>query len=416
MRIQLSERTRELIMQYFVLSDPQSLGVNLSFFAQDEAALFRWFFSEIIDSTASNQKELEYQHTLVRVALLGDLSCSMGIAQHDLKQPLPPPSLSDLWKFYLIAVSGTLVAACEGFDGISTLLSVLPLPSIASLLVGLTCSALSVMVFYGFNLVQVSKNLGIKLTDAANLLDLYVAQMKAIQSIHQQISAYKLAKLTTEELEELVQIIQILEQSLGSLTTASTKFSEALNSPKMQVMKAIFSGVSGVLFFGSGFFAGQTVATSILSLLFVGMTPASWPVILFSCGIGLAAFSLYWYVEKVGLDQLVSGWFGLDEEKIDVLCNEDNLNRQRQELINLKEQIDSTADIKRELELLKQQREEQTLTKQGALALEQTSPRFANSMYSFHRSVHTLSRHPRDTGPSQDECLIDVPVQSSLCG
>ena len=88
----------------------------------------------------------------------------------------------------------------------------------------------------------------------------------------------------------------------------------------------------------------------------------------------------------------------------------------RAELINLKEQIDSTAVIKRELELLKQQREEQTLTKQGALALEQTSPRFANSMYSFHRSVHTLSRHPRDTGPSQDECLIDVPVQSSLCG
>lgn len=148
-----------------------------------------------------------------------------------------------------------------------------------------------------------------------------------------------------EELNELHLTLVMLQDRVKSLVKAGEKFDLALNSPKMDVAKTIVSGVSGILFFGGGFFAGQSVATFMLALVMTSVTPTFWPVLLFSVIVGLAAFSLYWYVQRVGVNKLVSEWFGLDEDKIEKLCGKSKMDKELKKLNNLDEKVMTTSDL-----------------------------------------------------------------------
>ena len=307
--------------------------------------------SEGIHSAAvekqKSSKEFEFLLAFLRAELLHDLLLSLDPSLKDQKNE-KKKSKSAHFKFYLLALAGTILAACEGFDSISTLLGVFSLPSIVTLIAGLAFAGLSVMVFYGFNLVQVANNLDVKLVEAPKLLDLYLQQFNEIKSLRKQINTYKLAKCSLEELKDFELLLGMLEYRLLALNASCKQFKEAVNSPKINFAKNLFGGVAGLLFFGSGFFAGQSVGAFLLGLVMVSATPTFLPVVLFSVLVGLAAFSLYWYVEKVGLQQLISGWFGLDEEKIEKLCGQGELEKQAEKLNNLKEKIIDTAELKNE--------------------------------------------------------------------
>src|SRR5690606_25009399 len=109
-----------------------------------------------------------------------------------------------------------------------------------------------------------------------------------------------------------------------------------------------------IIFFGSGFFAGQSVAVFLLSLAIAGGVSAGFvPVVLFGLAVGAAAFSLYWFIEKGELQRLISGWFGLDEEKVESLCDQEKLAEHFEELGNLKEKLESTVELRRQLNTLK---------------------------------------------------------------
>ncbi len=82
-----------------------------------------------------------------------------------IKNTPPPVTWNRQLQFTLLAAAGTLLAACEGFDGITTILSACMFPPYMVFMAGLAFAALSVVVFYGFNLVQVSKNLGVTLKE-----------------------------------------------------------------------------------------------------------------------------------------------------------------------------------------------------------------------------------------------------------
>lgn len=137
----------------------------------------------------------------------------------------------------------------------------------------------------------------------------------------------------------------MLQKRFTLLTKASNQFGMALESENMKMAKTLISGVSGILFFGGGFFAGQSVALFVSGLLVNSLTPAFWPVILFSVIVGLAAFSIYWYVERPGLDKLVSSWFGLNEENIQKLCDKISINKEIHKLESLKRKIISAARL-----------------------------------------------------------------------
>lgn len=54
----------------------------------------------------------------------------------------------------------------------------------------------------------------------------------------------------------------------------------------------------------------------------------------------MAAFSVYWFVERPGIENLISRWKGLDKEKINALCKSKIVDRETEKLENLLKTID----------------------------------------------------------------------------
>lgn len=351
LRVQLSLRSQELIQQYQEASFCIFLQKNDLITSVDIHTLVLWLSQELENQWEQTQKtkeELEFLLASLRAELLKDLNLALN-SRNCKQREKEIPHWSAKVKFILLAIAGMLVAGCEGFDSMTTLLSFFSLPAVMTLLAGLGFAALSIIVFYGFNLVQVSMNLGIKLSDAPKLLDVYLSQQEEIKAIRRELECRLIGERSLIELAEIQNLVEMLNKRFDSLVKASKQFDEAVNSRKILIAKHIFSGLAGLLFFASGFFSGQSVALFIFGMIISSITPASWPVIVFSLLIGLASFSLYWYVERVGLNQLISGWFGLDEEKIELLCDESQLIKEEEKLTHLKERTLSLIGLKQKL-------------------------------------------------------------------
>ena len=400
-KVNLSNRSQELIGEYLKVCGPRHN--NLSNFQSpvDEALLISWLCDEVTtppNHAIKSEQGMEFILASLRAELMHDLLVSMVGDNPPEEQTTENVSGNVKLKFGLLAFAGILLAGCEGFDSITTMLGILSLPSLVILIVGLGFSILSIVVFYSYDLVQVSKNLGVSLIDAPKLLDVYLKQMDEIQALREKIETYKLAELSTEELTQLERMIIMLQKRFKGLTEASLQFNNAVKSNKVQVAKTIISSMAGFLFFGSGFFAGQSVAMFIAGLFIPVVLPTFWPVILFSFIVGLAALSLYWYVEEVGLKKLVSGLFGLDEDKIDILCNQNTLEKEEVKLENLKEKVISTAKLTSHLTKLqhqlngakKEEREpvEYSASKDDELSTFKTSA----NIYSFHLKPEVQKR------------------------
>ncbi|MCW8445012.1 hypothetical protein OQJ05_13255 [Fluoribacter gormanii] len=347
MNIQISLRSQKLIKKYLLESHVHSHELSSITTSADLAALISWLNKEQKYPKKSKKKQQKIEFILVslRTALLHDLFLSMKGDEIKLPKEEEHNTPIDKIKFTVLTMAGILVAACQGFDGIVTMLSIFNLSSSMILVAGFAFSFLSVIVFCGFDLVKVSKALGVKLSDAYKLLDAYLLQLQMIKSIRKKINEYYLSDLSQDNLKQLECIISMLQKRFTLLTKASNQFGMALESENMKMAKTLISGVSGILFFGGGFFAGQSVALFVSGLLVNSLTPAFWPVILFSVIVGLAAFSIYWYVERPGLDKLVSSWFGLNEENIQKLCDKILINKEIHKLESLKRKIISAARL-----------------------------------------------------------------------
>ncbi|MBL7481795.1 hypothetical protein [Legionella bononiensis] len=393
-QVELSENSQNLMKEFIASYGPEAVSPEHLVSPVEAVQLIRWLADEInIPETISksNKEKIDFILASLRAELLKDLLAAMPGTNSYVKKMDPPASSSNQNKFILLAIAGTLLAACEGFDSIASLMSVLSFPSIAILAVGVVFSALSIVVFYGFDLVQVSQNLGVKLRDAPKLLDIYLSQMDEIKAIRRTIESYNLAQLTSQELETYELTISMLQTRLKAVAQASKQFEKALNSENMKVAETVVSWVAGLLFFGSGYFAGQSVAVFVLSLFMTAVTPAFFPIVLFGIGIGLAAFCLYWNVERVGVKKLISTWFGLDEENIEKLCDSENLANQERKLENLQKHVSSTKALITEVSELQQNRSSSALKEtckpeESSSAKEGKSPviKTSNNIYSFH--------------------------------
>lgn len=402
--IQISNRSQELINNYIEACYPHQSQLQADDNSIDLELLLSWLNDEITPyakKAKKSKQEIEFIFTKLRAELLRDLFNFMPDTRklHTKKEEKTATPWNKL-KFILLAISGTIFAACEGFDSITTMMGVLSLPSWAILLVGLAFSVLSVVVFYGFELVQVSQNLGVNLRDAPKLLDVYLLQLEEIKSIRRKINTYSLAGKSSEELAQLKSTIEMLQCRFKALTESSKQFKLALDSNSMQTAKYIFSGVAGLLFFGSGFFAGQSVGVFMLGLIIAAATPAAWPVVIFSLLVGASAFSLYWYVERVGLQKLISGWFGLNEDKIEQLCDQDKLTKEAEKLENLKEKIIDTSKLTIKLSNLEHELHgaeivvHQELIDKADLNSKQTEKFKTSSLYSFFIAPSEAVNHP----------------------
>lgn len=411
-KVELSKRSQELIAEYLSLGPLNSLTHFQS--PIDSLQLISWLHEEVtspLHSDLRSKQQTEFILASLQAELLRDLLASMKDDNSPYKKIEENISWTIKLKFALLALAGTLFAGCEGFDGVTTMLGILSLSSLIILVAGLAFSILSIVVFYSYELVQISKTLGVSIVDAPKLLDIYLLQLNEIKGIRRTIETYKLAERSTEELVQLEGTIVMLQKRFKALVDVSTQFEKALNSNKMQAAKIIVSSMVGLLFFGSGFFAGQSVALFISALFIPVVLPTFWPVILFSAIVGFAALSLYWYVEQPEVKKLVSGWFGLDEDNIDKLCNKNKLDVEEKKLENLKNKVTSTAKLTNRLIKLQQelngvdegvseQIEIQTAKEQQPLTLKTST-----NIYSFHPKPVT-PRDPHLDTPDFENVLV----------
>ncbi|MDI1352339.1 MAG: hypothetical protein PSV35_06160, partial [bacterium] len=354
-----------------------------------------WLNAELITS-AHESKKIQQEQTFLFASLQAELlhDFFVFIQQNSPVTPCLKPLVpkSNKTQFALLAAAGTVFAACEGFDSISTLMGTFSLPSLPIFLTSIGFSALSIVIFYSLDLVHLSQHLGVKFRDAPQLLDLYLLQMNELKAIRRHIETFNLSVLTTEELYELEKTLNMVHKRFHSLVTVSEQFSSALNSKGMTIAKNLFSAISGMLFFASGFCAGQTASVFILSLFIAGVTPLFWPVILCSVVVGLAAFSLYWNMERGSFKKIVSGWFGLDEEKLGKLCDQDILDKEAVKITHLKEKIISTSLLTARIEQLQQYvstnaQDNTSLSIKAAKNI--TNPRLSTNIYRFHAKPST---------------------------
>lgn len=349
-KVQLSKRSQDLINECSDACHPYLPEFLTNESSVELAFLIAMLNQELVLPSIrlkKSKRKIEFLLASLRAELLRDLLKSMQNGTVDNNKEEENASTYNKIKLVLIAISGTVLAACEGFDSITTIMGILSVPSWTILLAGLAFALLAVVVFYGFDLVQVSKNLSVKLRDTPKLLDVYLSQVNEIKLIRRKINTYILTELTSDELGQIHQTILMLQKRFSILAASGTQFEQALNSNKMKVAKLIFSGAAGLLFFGGGFFAGQSVAIFILGFFLASVTSAFWPVVLFSFVVGVSSFGLYWYVERVGLTKLISGWFGLDEDKIELLCDQSKITKEVEKLDNLKDKVMSAAKYTR---------------------------------------------------------------------
>lgn len=345
-KIELSMRSQELLKHYLKLNPLTASGLMdepLSLSLEELMA----FLSE--EEPVSASQDSPKKHLLARAQLQAELMNDLYTALNrctvpDSESKKPASSWKSYIKYLMLACAGLLVAGAEGFDGITTILGILPFPSILIFIAGLGFSLLSMVVFYSCDLAQISNSFGVSRKDASQLLDVYMMQLNTIKDIRKIMNTYLWSGYSKEELIPVQKIIQILKRRVRILAEESETFNKALNHTGVESVKFFVSAMVGLLFFGSGFFAGQSVALFIGSLFVSALLPTFWPVLLFSTLVGLAALSLYWYVELASIKKLVSSWFGLDEDKIEQLTAHENIVKEEKKLEHIQNRISETLE------------------------------------------------------------------------
>lgn len=225
--------------------------------------LIAWLSTDPIRSfgKSKNSQKIEIILVSLQTALLRDLSLSMqGEYEKVERKGNNDSSRMSKIKFLFLTSAGILVTACQGFDGVVTMLSVFAMSPSILLGIGFAFILLSVIVFFGVDLVKVSNALGVKLSEY-KLLDAYLLQLQRIKVIRKKINDYTLVAMSQEDLQQLELVLSMLHKRLKFLAVASKQFEEALNNKNVQMIKTVISGVSALFFFWRWFFC-RTVSCS----------------------------------------------------------------------------------------------------------------------------------------------------------
>lgn len=273
------------------------------------------------------------------VAFLADLNSHLP-AESEEESEKKKISWASRLKFGLLLIAGTIYFGCEGFDGVTTLLGSFSIPSIAILAVGLSFSILSIIVFYAFDIMAISYNLGISIKSAPKIVDIYLKEVELSMSIRKKIdNNYLEAESKQKDLQNYLSIIALLRKRDKDLDRARNELKRRNNNPFLKGLKLLTASIIGIIFFSGGFFAGQTVAMAIAILFIPTVASTFWPIVVAAILVGLASFAVYWFVERPGIDNLIGRILGLDKEKIDQFSDETNVASEKKELDRLERRV-----------------------------------------------------------------------------
>ncbi len=319
----------------------------------------------------------ELDHALELVIFHGDIFLSKELFTHTrfLIESLRTAILDDLHKYFfkenkqnredtsvwgrlrlaLIAIAGTGYNICNGFDiSVSMLNLFIGIPFWTVFAVGLGLSFVFVILFYGVDLVGISENLHIRISESRRLLDLFHQQALFTQALIEK-SKQQLDIENNNLLEKMVgpsgedvdihdlmywlKIMERLTTHQSDLQSIRVRYQSELEQYYVYLLKWLMAVLAGILYFNSGFFVGQVFATLLFSaFISTSVSMLSWPVMLISCSVGVAALlSVFWFYDRLDVENLVGRWIGLDIDKIDQLPD-DNLIQENQAYLARKKQ------------------------------------------------------------------------------
>ena len=290
----------------------------------------------------------------LRASLLQDVYDSfLSDAERRRKHEKKPVSWFKKVQFMFLAFCGVLLAICEGFDGIASILgSFVAVPTVLVFVAGITFSILSVAVFYLFDLVDISKQLGVNITKSNKLLDVYLQQVEQIELLRKVIDDCYIHE-SADEREELRQLVAMLAFRYKVLDAARESYMAALNKPALKGGKLVSDIMTAVFYFSGGFFAGQTLAIAVAGIFVASVSATFWPVVVASAAVGLAALGIYWFAQRPLLKNLVNHWLGLDKQNIEVFADIDTVAAQKQALLTLETKMEQIEALHHEIALVK---------------------------------------------------------------
>lgn len=292
-------------------------------------SLNRWFASR-----PQENKRIGFAIESLNATLLQDLYDSITEGEPPEKKEPRKPSWSAKLTFGLLVIAGTIYFACEGFDGVSALMGVFSLPPLPIFLVGIAFSALSILIFYTLELLSISNSLGIQFKRAPRIIDLYLKELRLMKQIRKKL-ADTFFLHDRRRLEDDLLMINLLINRQKYLELVKTDLKNASQHWGLRVAKIITATLPGLIFFSAGFFAGQTVAISIASLFVAAVAPTFWPIILASVLVGIASLTIYWILQRPGIENIAGMARGLDKEKLDELTSEKRGEQELNELNKL---------------------------------------------------------------------------------
>jgi hypothetical protein len=335
----LSARSQNFIQQLKSLPDISPLKPEAKDIAFDE--LVTWLHKTELTSATRHRFILES----LRASLLADLNRHFSDSEEN-DQAKKPHWFSKI-KLMFLALAGTLLALCYGFDGITSVLgSFAAIPAMTVFGIGVLFSFISIAVFYGIDLVDISKNLGINLRKSNQLLDVLLDEAKQIKKLRVAVNdAYMEFSEDPKKRATLQALLDMLLWRYQCLDEAREAYKTQLNKKLFNAFKWLTDIPTGLFYFAGGFFAGQTFSLAIAGLFLLSVTAGFWPIILASTIVGLAAFSMYWFVQRPGLENFLGRWMGLDKAKIEVFTDPETVSKEKHTLTQLKSKLEHMDEL-----------------------------------------------------------------------
>lgn len=379
--IQLSDTTRDLILQIQPMA--------FEGFDEGSVSIERRHVLSALRNLNAEADNLSFLTESLRASLLSDLRRSL------IHQPEKAEAdwISKL-KLWMLMISGTILAIYGGYDAISPFLPLAFAPVWVAPIIITLFIACSVASFYAFDLSQISENIGVSFPESRHMLEVLSEQAQDIRLIGKYIKN-QFEKRTSEHFNDLYEMVEVLQLQQERLSQLQVTYQMQLDAGQVSIVKWIASILTGILFFSGGFFVGQDPTIAICSLLGLSVTATAMTVFILCLVSGVAAFALYWYVERPGVDQFVSHLFGLDKEKVAALNHSE-----RSELTGEENSTTSQlAHIKQQLH---------TKINQPCVATQTSMEDFVSPPL-FRR---VTGEHATHTEPV--ECITDTPRASSM--
>lgn len=232
-----------------------------------------------------------------------------------------------------LAGMGLLKGATEGFNGINSLISIIPglsgTPLALAFCIGFI--GVSVLIYIAFDFRNILSALGIKTLDARITTTDCLEQAEQLENTYTEINQI-LRKQTFDSFDHYQKIVDELIQELKEKKNILVK--KLPNWILKAITKGIIFTLGGILFLCSGFFGGQSFFMTILGL------PAVSPVIItLSAMVAVGFFASYAVIEGSQSSKFIDVLFGVSEESLekidDSLKKLEEKQQETNDLLNL---------------------------------------------------------------------------------